>query len=100
VSEKSKDQIRLRPEIGLGQGAAIRRCGKGFSFGNFTEMKDGQPLPEGAELIHVGASDDDGWRDVTPIYERRASGPPQVATPAYRAGYARIFGKKQEVGVA
>ena len=60
------------------------------------EVKDGQPIPEGAELIQVGAEDSDGWRDVTTVYK---SGPAQVATPAYREGYDRVFGK-QKMGLA
>jgi len=93
---KERDQMRLGPEIEPGRGAAIRRSDKGVSFGTFVEMKEGQSIPEGAELVHVGAEDDDGWRDVTSIYK---SGPAQVATPAYRDGWSRIFGK-QKVGSA
>lgn len=93
---KEKDQMCLGPEIEPGRGAAIRRSNKGFGFGTFVETKEGQPIPEGTELIHVGAEDDDGWRDVTSIYK---SGSAQVATPAYRDGYDRIFGK-QKVGEA
>lgn len=105
----AKDQMRLGPEIEPGHGAAVRRGadGKIVGFGTFTTVKDGQPIPEGVELIHVGAEDDDGWRDVTTLYgrepERSAperNGPAQVATPAYRNGYDRIFSKKREVGLA
>jgi len=92
--------MRFGSEIEPGRGAAIRRCGEGVSFGTFTEMKEGQPIPEGSELVRVGASDDDGWYDVTPIYKHESNGPPQVATPAYRDGHDRIFGKKQNVGLA
>jgi hypothetical protein len=63
------------------------------------EVKDGQPIPEGAELIQVGAEDGEGWRDVTTVYKSERSGPAQVATPAYREGYDRIFGK-QKMGLA
>ena len=98
---KTKDQMRLGPEIEPGRGAAMRRSDKGFSFGTFAAVKDGQPIPEGAELICVGTEDDDGWRDVTSVYGgAERSGPAQVATPEYRMGYDRIFGKKQSVGVA
>ncbi len=99
MTSKQKNQIRLGSETDPGHGAAIRRHGEGFSFGTFTEIKEGQPIREGAELIRVGAEDDEGWRDVTTVYEHR-NGPAQVATPAYREGYDRIFGGKQKVGLA
>lgn len=86
-----KDRIRLSPD-----GAAIRCNEEGTGFGTFTEMKEGQPLREGAELIRVEDADEDGWRDVISIYK---NGPAQVATPAYRENYDRIFGK-QKVGMA
>jgi hypothetical protein len=63
-------------------------------------MKDGDPIPEGAEIIRAGPEDDDGWRDVTTIYGEQRTGPAQVASPQYREGYDRIFGKKPEVGLA
>jgi hypothetical protein len=94
------DQIRLGPEIEPGRGAAIRRSDEGISFGTFTEVKSGRPIPEGAELICVGDPADDGWRGVTPFYKHESNGPAQVATPAYHEGYDRIFGKKREAGLA
>jgi hypothetical protein len=97
---KPKDQIRLGSDTDQGHGGAIRRSnGKIIGFGTFSEVKEGQPIREGAELIRVGAEDDEGWRDVTTVYEHERSGPAQVATPAYRSGYDRIFSKKQEVGL-
>lgn len=89
---KTKDQIRITPF-----GTAIRRNDEEVSYGTFREAKEGQSIPQGAEFIHAGEADADGWRDVTSIYK---NGPAQVATPQYREGYDRIFGKKQKVGVA
>jgi hypothetical protein len=85
------DRILLTPD-----GVAMRRTSEGIGFGTFKEVKEGQPLREGAELIRVGDENEDGWRDVTSIYK---SGPPQVATPRYRENYDKIFGK-QKVGMA
>jgi len=92
---KNKDQIRI-----TSQGTAVRRNAEEVSFGTFREVKEGQPIPEGAELIQASEADSDGWRDVTSIYSNVKSGPAQVATPKYRAGYDRIFGKKPSVGLA
>ena len=41
-----------------------------------------------------------GRKQGTPVQTATTTGPAQVATPAYRAGYDRIFGKKQKVGIA
>ncbi len=87
-----EDRICLGPD-----GVAVRHTDGGTGFGTFREVKEGQPIREGAELIRVGDEDKDGWRDVTSIYK---SGPAQVATPRYREGYDRVFGKKQKVGLA
>lgn len=97
---KPRDQILLESEISPGHGAATRRDenGKIVGFGTFTEVKEGQPIQGGAELIRVGPENGDGWRDVETVYSNK-SGPAQVATPAYRDGYDRIFGK-QKVGLA
>jgi hypothetical protein len=113
-----KDQIRLGPETPSGQRSTIRRRGDEISTGVFGGLKEGQPIPKGAELISLGEPDSDGWHDVnvhyrhesepaaTPIetleVQKRGTsdGPPQVATPAYRKGYDRIFGGKQKVGLA
>jgi hypothetical protein len=94
LNMKTKDQMRL------GLGTALRRTDEELSFGTFTEVKEGQPIPEGAELAHLSGENEDGWRDVTSVYKRESAGPAQVATPAYREGYDRIFWKKQKVGVA
>lgn len=95
-----KDQMRLGPPRGPGRGTAIRRIDDKLHVGTFAEARDGQPLPEGAELVSLSPADDEGWHDVTSIYERARSGPAQVATPRYRDGHDRIFGGKQNVGLA
>jgi hypothetical protein len=99
MSEKTKDQVRLGPTIGPDQKAVIRRRDGAVGSGVLMKVEDGQPIPEGSELIHVGAADDEGWHDVTSLYTHERGGPAQVATPAYRDGYDRIFGK-QKVGLA
>lgn len=92
---KKRDQIRLE-----GGGLVTRRCGERLAQGTLAPMKEGQPLPEGAEFVYVKAPDEEGWRDVEVLYRHEGSGPAQVATPEYREGYDRIFGKNPTVGQA
>jgi hypothetical protein len=66
-------------------------------MGPAVPAQDGKPIPEGVELVHLGPADCEGWRNVEMTFMR---GPAQVASPAYREGYDRIFGKKREVGLA
>jgi hypothetical protein len=51
----------------------------------------------GSEIAHISPEDSDGWHEVQTLYR---NGPAQVATPKYREGYDRIFGKKPDVGLA
>lgn len=95
---KTRDRMKVGSTVD-GRSAAIRQRDGKIESGTFREAKEGQPIPEGVELLHVDAPDEDGWREVTSVYGRRAAGPAQVATPAYRESYDRIFGK-QKVGLA
>jgi hypothetical protein len=93
---KPRDQINLGPELAPGKRMAIRRRdGQEDEVSLISKMKDGEAVPAGAEIIHIKPGDDE-WHDVDVLYR---SGPAQVATPRYREGYDRIFGKK-EVGLA
>lgn len=96
-----KDQIRIGEEVAPNTRLVERRRDGRTSLGTLTPMKNGQSLLTGAELVKVTLGDDGEWHDVETLYapEPTLSGPPQVATPAYRAGYDRIFGK-QKVGLA
>ncbi len=96
-----KDQVRFGQEVGPNTRLVERRKGDRVSVGTLTPLKNGQSLFTGAEVVKVTPGEGE-WHDVESIYrdgEPTLSGPPQVATPAYRAGYERIFGK-QKVGLA
>lgn len=84
--------------------------------GFYVRAVDGKPIPPGGELVFLGAEGRDGRRKIRGGFanasgSRRSAGssgegpraagdgPAQVATPAYRDGYDRIFGK-QKVGQA
>lgn len=114
-----KDRIRIEAATdGHGRHNAVRVRDGVAQPGRLGTIRDGQPIPEKAELLLIGAADSDGWRDSTTLYTHTSTptsndethdadqpttkplnGPAQVATPAYREGYDRIFGKK-EVGLA
>jgi hypothetical protein len=87
-----KDQVRFESE----NHATIRRQDGRVEVGTFHEMREGQPMPDGAELVQIDYRPNSEWHDSKTLYK---NGPSQVATPKYREGYDRIFGKK-EVGLA
>ena len=96
MSQKPNDYVRLGPEVEPGRRIAVRQRGEQLSTGIVVPAKDGQAIPEGAEVVVLNAPGQDGWREVRSSYRH---GPAQVATPAYSAGYERIFGKGK-VGIA
>jgi hypothetical protein len=87
-----RDQVRFESD----NHATIKRQDGSVQFGTFDEMREGQPIPKGAELVQVDYHPENEWHNSETLYR---NGPAQVATPAYREGYDRIFGKK-EVGLA
>lgn len=91
-----KDRILVGPD----QRYIRKRADTGKTeIGELHPVQAGRPLVEGQELIRMSAPNDEGWREVDVLY-RHSSGPAQVATPAYREGHDRIFGKKREVGLS
>ncbi len=99
-----KDRMRAIRRLGPDSVLVERQRNGERSTGVLAPLRDGQTLAEGTELVTVDTSgeSEDGWRDASTIYTVRATsdGPAQVATPAYREGYDRIFGKKPTVGLA
>lgn len=69
-----------------------------MAVGALIQVPDGTPVPDNARVVHQ----EDGMLKVGPtVSEMKAmNGPAQIATPAYRDGYDRIFGKKPVVGLA
>jgi hypothetical protein len=104
-----QEEIAFGPEVAPGVRVALRRQGDEVRQVFSRSLKDGEPIPLGTEVAQVGdpSRECGHWRELTPLYKhgepgkRAASdGPAQVATPAYRAGYDRIFGAKTPVGLA
>lgn len=93
---KKSDEIRFGRQIAPRTHIATRRDADGVEREVFVRQpRDGAPIVPGAEILSVSPKCRDGWHEVQTIY-----GPPQVATPAYRKSYDRIFGKKPDVGLA
>lgn len=98
AEKKSKDRVWIGPQHEDGEHCAVRDRGDGIlESAHFRVAKDGEATPPGAELVILRPEQGaDGGYEVAACYK---SGPAQVATPAYREGYDRIFGK-QKIGLA
>jgi hypothetical protein len=97
MSDERKDELKFTECTGPNSFKAVRRNDEGEHEMKVWVPKPGEPLPEGAEALSMGFECRDGWHDVETVYR---NGPAQVATPKYRDGYDRIFGKKTDVGLA
>jgi hypothetical protein len=96
MNKKPKERIRFLGATGPDSGVVIKE-GTG-ELANVVRVKDGQPISPGAHLIDIKKPGADGWSEIETLFG--GDGPAQVATPAYREGYDRIFSKKQKVGLA
>ena len=101
MSKRVVDRIQLGPQVGPDTRLGVRDRNGRFSPTGLRRVRGGESV-DGAEVIHLSEADAEGWHEVTTLYDGRATegGPAQVATPAYREGYDRIFGKKPTVGLA
>lgn len=98
----SKQQVWMGPEVSSGvRSGVIRRESGDLEAGVLVTPEKKRTLNPGDEYI-VSEDAPGEWCDAETVYRcpRESGGPPQVATPAYREGYDRIFGKKTEVGIA
>jgi hypothetical protein len=92
------DVLLVGPETEGGGHAVLRRREERLELGELRAVREGQPLAPG-EMVrltkrpeHARLFDVDVLADLrTPAPEGR-SGPPQVASDAYRAGWEMIFG--------
>jgi len=82
----------------------------GIRAAEFRKLEDGKPIMgefvemtprEGSPLLNAEFTRLPGMPTLEPQVTRSTrSGPPNVATPAYREGWDRIFGKKSDIGEA
>jgi hypothetical protein len=102
------DVVLLHAPTEDGEGAqVIRARGQTVEAGEVRPMREGCPLPPKSEVVkltkrkespllydvrveHVVAPAAD------PVNEEARSGPPQVATRAYRESWERTFGRRRE----
>lgn len=89
----------MGPELAPGTHIGVMRRNGETNLVQLTKAEDGQPLHPDQELVSLGdpACDCGHVRSFTSLHHE---GPAQVATPAYREGYDRIFGKKPVTGLA
>ena len=99
MKDEGEDQVRFGPTLSSGEQSMIRRRGEHLEVGLISRVVEGRPIREGAELVHIEGPERDGWYSAETLYRHPGGGPARVATPAYREGYDRIFGK-QKVGLA
>ena len=101
-----KDKIALGAFIGPDERIGVRQRASGeLDVVTFSTIREGEPLQESTEIVRIEDPDCScgGWQESETIYKMPKAGgdgPAQVATPAYREGYDRIFGKKPAVGLA
>jgi hypothetical protein len=90
------DVVLVGPELSSSGWAVLRQRSDKLEAGVMKPVRDGEPLAGGAELVRLQQRDEHPRLfdvDVlATIPTRTASGPPQVATDAYRAGWEMIFG--------
>jgi len=97
VSEKTADVLLVGPPVEQGEGVAVlRRRGDRLEVGELREMREGQPLSPGAEIVRLrGRSEHGRLFDVEVLAElpggAARTGPAQVASEAYRRGWDAAF---------
>jgi hypothetical protein len=91
---KQRDTVWVGPELANGHRPFVRQTSTGKSERGCFVPKD--EAERAVELKHLGGH----CFEVTRETRLTAGGPSQVANPAYRDGWSRIFGGKQAVGQA
>jgi hypothetical protein len=93
------DVVLVHGATGDGEGARVLRARQGhIEAGEVRPLREGQPLVPGGEVVRlVERTGTPCLYDVKVDYQvpaapvARASGPPQVSTPAYRESWDRTF---------
>jgi hypothetical protein len=94
MKKREHDEIQFGPEIAPGVHSALRRTPDGkIREVACSPLRDGVPLSPNSEIANVSKETEDGWHTLTDVCKLAGDGPAQVATPAYREGWSRIYAK-------
>jgi hypothetical protein len=99
------DVVLVHGATGDGEGARVLRARQGhLEVGEIRPLRQGQPIAAGEVVRLVERPENPNFYDVKVDYKaptpsttpslRAAHGPAQVATPAYRDSWERIFASK------
>lgn len=94
------DVVLVGPETEGGGNAVLRHRQDRLEVGELRAVREGQPLGSGEMVRLTKRPEHERLFDVEVLYSSQLSavssqprnGPPQVATKAYREGWAAIFG--------
>lgn len=90
ADDDSEYPIAIGPEVKGGQIVHRQREDGSCQAGVLMPLSEGRPMLPGAELVDINKRGD----RYTMRTVWRNGGPAQVASPAYREGWDRIFGKE------
>jgi hypothetical protein len=95
---KSDDVVWVHSQSGDGEALnVVRKRGDEVTFGQVRKAEEGKPLA--GELVALRPREDaPRLFDVEVLHESksaRGDGPSNVSTPAYRRGWAEVFGPKR-----
>jgi len=98
---KPEDVVVLGPELPDARGRLVlRKRGEQIEAGALRPSEEGKPIAH--ELVKLSPREGEEIYDVEVLYDGRPkpvedarSGPAQVATDDYRAGWNRLFGKRR-----
>lgn len=101
-----QDVVLLGPELPEGRGRfVLRKRGERVETGAIRPSEEGKPIL--GEMVKLSPREEDGLYDVEVLHDGRSgrtdapatdpprSGPAQVATDAYRAGWSRLFARSR-----
>lgn len=94
---KQEDVVLVHGRTEDGEGhVVLRKRGDTLALGEVRPMREGRPIT--GELVKLKPRDDHpNLADVEVVHAVPESrgGPARVSTPAYRAGWAQVFGEKK-----
>jgi hypothetical protein len=98
-SKKGEDVVWVHSQTPDGEGLnVVRKRGDEVSFGQVRRVVEGKPIL--GELVALRPREDaPRFFDVEVLHAGTTTGregPPQVSTPAYRHGWAEVFGPKKK----